>query len=107
MMVNVACPFPTEPKMKLESRTGIVWFACGKTRCGASGPVTKGITGNGGAARGVIPRSNVAAVGDEAGAAVPRVGKLDDGGGAGTDWQPARINSVARRWRGVRMQKGM
>jgi len=82
--------------MKFESRTGMVWFGCGNTTRGASGPVTSGIAGRGGAARGVIPRSKEPTVGGDAGAAVARVGPGDDGWGEGTDWQPAMISSVAR-----------
>ena len=53
--------------MKFESRTGMIWFASGKTSLGASGPSTSGTAGSGGAWRGVMPRSKVGTVGGEMG----------------------------------------
>ena len=80
LIVSDARPLPTEPKMKFESRTAIDWFGAGKTVLGASGPSVSGIVGSGGAARGVMPRSNVATVG---GVTPERAGAGDGVDGAG------------------------
>ena len=86
--------------MKFESRTGIDWFRSGKTTCGASGPVTSGMAGSGGAARGVVPRSTpgCVAVGDDCDAGGPPA-RDDDGSGAGAGagavWHPPMMSKVA------------
>ena len=85
LIVSVACPFPMEPKMKFESRTGIDSLAPGKITLGASGPSTMGTAGNGGAFRGVIPRSNVGTVGGETGGLREGLGVGEDGVGTGAD----------------------
>src|SRR5262245_16392773 len=88
LIVSDARPLPNEPKMKLESRTGMGWFADGKTTLGTSGPSTGSTAGNGGAGRGLIPRAYVrGGVGPVAG-----VGCV----GRETDWQPAAIARIAR-----------
>jgi len=86
----------------------IDWFAWGYTTCGASGPVTSGIAGSGGAVRDVMPRSIDAIPG----AATPVGGRRVSGSGTDRDgvcgdWQPAMMSPSARRWREVRMQERM
>jgi hypothetical protein len=94
--------------MKFESRTGIDWLGSGKTTRGASGPVTSGTGGRGGAGRGVIPRSAAGGAdrepGCEAGVATGR-GADDDGPDEGAGWQPTMTSKVAKRRRGVRMHR--
>jgi hypothetical protein len=96
--------------MKFESRTGMFWFADGKTSFGASGPSTNGMAGSGGARRGVIPRSNVATVGGDTGGEARTTGDGDvlaagEAGIGGADWQPTRNARPKKRM--VRMRGAM
>ena len=94
-MARVACPLPTEPKMKFESRTGMTWFASGYTTLGASGPSTSGMGGKGGALRGVIPRSNAGIVGgDTGGGGALATGAVGVGTGLAGERHDARIRKA-------------
>ncbi len=103
LMVSVARPLPTVPKMKFESRTEIVWFAVGYAVEIASGPSTSGIAGSGGAWRGVIPRSNVAIVGGDAGGVLAGAGGVVVEGPE-PDWQ-ARASRQMAAMRVVRISR--
>src|SRR5437870_3383669 len=101
-MVNVACPLPTEPKMKFESRTVIDWFRSGNTSFSATGPSITGTGGSGGAGLGVMPRSNVGAAGFAKTSAEAAVGAGAGGLGDGADWHAATSRTIAER--AVRMR---
>ena len=79
----------------------------GYTTRGASGPVTSGTAGSGGAGRGVIPRSNDPMVGGDTGGETGR-GAGEGDGTAGVDWQAAAKRMSARAWlTGIRMTEGI
>src|SRR6185436_19769566 len=63
LTVAIARPFPTEPRMNVESREAIIWLAWGYTTRGARRPSTRGIAGS----TGLTVRAASAGVGAVAG----------------------------------------